>query len=79
MKLIAQKEAADFVKTGAQGFRQNAEIRITPGAKDIFSDAGIKIIFDAGESEPTAAAASAAAGASAWRHGRDRAIARARR
>ena len=41
MKLIAQKEAADFVKSGAKEFRQNSEIRLTPGAKDIFTEAGI--------------------------------------
>lgn len=48
MKLIAQKEAADFVKTGAKEFRQNSEIRLTPGAKDVFTEAGVKVVFDAG-------------------------------
>src|SRR5690349_11325253 len=46
MTLITQKEATDFVKTGAKEFRQNSEIRLTPGAKDIFNDAGVKIVFD---------------------------------
>lgn len=45
MTLIAQKEAADFVKTGAKEFRQDSETRLTPGAKDIFNDAGVKIVF----------------------------------
>ena len=43
MQLIAQKEAADFVKTGAKEFRQNSEIRLTPGAKDIFTEAELKL------------------------------------
>ena len=47
MKLIAQKEADAFVKSGAKEFRYNREIRLTPGAKDIFSEAGIKLVFDA--------------------------------
>ena len=34
------------MKTGAKEFRQNTEIRLTPGAKDIFTEAGIKIVFD---------------------------------
>ena len=48
MQLIAQKEAAEFVKTGAKEFRQNGEIRLTPGAKDVFTEAGIKVVFDDG-------------------------------
>ena len=43
MKLIAQKEADAFVKSGAKEFRYNREIRLTPGAKDIFSEAGLKL------------------------------------
>jgi len=50
MTLITQKEATDFVKTGSKEFRQNSEIRLTPGAKDIFNDAGVKIVFDNGAS-----------------------------
>ena len=53
MKLIAQKEAADFVKTGAKEFRQNSETRLTPGAKDIFIEAGVKVVFDAAAPAPT--------------------------
>jgi L-fuculose-phosphate aldolase len=48
MKLIAQKEAADFVKTGAKEFRQNGETRLTPAAKDVFTEAGVKVVYDAG-------------------------------
>ena len=70
MKLFAQKEAGDFVKTGAKEFRYNRDIRLTPGAKDVLIEAGIKIVFDAGASAPAASssgssssAAPAAAGA----------------
>ncbi|MEO6785654.1 MAG: class II aldolase/adducin family protein [Chthoniobacteraceae bacterium] len=52
MKLIAQKEAAEFVKTGAKEFRQNGETRLTPGAKDVFTEAGVKVVFDAGAPAP---------------------------
>jgi len=64
MKLIAQKEAEEFVKTGAKVFRQDSEIRLTPGAKDIFTDANVKVVFDGGVSETAAPSSSApAAGA----------------
>ena len=45
MTLIAQKEAAEIVKTGAKEFRQDSETRLTPGARDILNDAGVKIVF----------------------------------
>ena len=47
MKLFAQKEADAFVKTGAKEFRYNRDTRLTPGAKDVLTEAGIKIVFDA--------------------------------
>jgi len=58
MKLIAQKEAAEFVKTGAKEFRYNRDFRLTPGAKDIFTEAGIKVVFDANSTSPKTDAAS---------------------
>ncbi len=65
MKLFAQKEAEAFVKTGAVEFRFNRDIRLTPGAKDVFSEAGVKVVFDAESSAPAASApCAAAAGAS---------------
>jgi|GEM_PF-5842799 len=64
MKLIAQKEAEAIVKTGATEFRYNRDIRLTPGAKDVFSEAGVKVVFDAevsaAESTPAPCAAAAA-------------------
>lgn len=66
MKLFAQKEAEAFVKTGAIEFRYNRDIRLTPGAKDVFSEAGVKVVFDAESSAPAASApCAAAAGTSA--------------
>ena len=66
MKLFAQKEAEAFVKTGAVEFRYNRDIRLTPGAKDVFSEAGVKVVFDAESSAPAASApCTAAAGTSA--------------
>ena len=47
MKLFAQKDAEAYVKTGAGEFRYNRDTRITPGAKDVLSEAGIKVVFDA--------------------------------
>ena len=61
MKLFAQKDAEEFCKSGAVEFRYNRDIRLTPGAKDIFSEAGIKVVFDA--EAVSAAPASAPAGA----------------
>jgi len=57
MKLFAQKDAEDFVKSGAKEFRYNRDVRLTPGAKDVFSEAGVKLVFDA--EAPEAAPASA--------------------
>ena len=48
MKLIAQKEAEEAVKSGAKEFRYNRNIRLTPGAKDVFTEAGVKLVFDDG-------------------------------
>lgn len=48
MKLISQTEAAEFVRTGSKEFRQKADDRLTPGARDVFTEAGVKIIFDGG-------------------------------
>jgi L-fuculose-phosphate aldolase len=61
MPLFAQKEAAEFIKTGAKEFRFNSSIRLTPGARDMFIDAGVKVVFDTGAA--TAAAPTAAAAA----------------
>jgi len=66
MKLFAQKEAQEFAVTGAKEFRFNRDIRLTPGAKDIFTEAGIKLVFDEGAVSSTApSVASVTAGSTA--------------
>ena len=68
MKLFAQKDAEAYVKTGAGEFRYNRDTRITPGAKDVLSEAGIKVVFDAdgaAGTTPAPAAAQALTGNSA--------------
>ncbi len=52
MKLFAQKEAEEFVRTGAKEFRYDREIRLTPGAKDILTEASVKIVFQSNGSAP---------------------------
>lgn len=59
MTLFAQKEAESFISTGAKEFRYNRDIRLTPGAKDLLTEAGIKIVFDQA-AQPPALAVSAA-------------------
>lgn len=58
MKVFAQREAEDFVKTGAREFRYSRDIRLTPGAKDVLTEAGVKVVFDAGAAPSVAAAPS---------------------
>jgi L-fuculose-phosphate aldolase len=48
MKVFAHQDATTFAKTGAKEFRHNREVLLTPGARDVFSEAGIKIIFEGG-------------------------------
>ena len=65
MKLFAQQEAEAFLKTGAKEFRYNRDTRLTPGAKDVFSEAGIKLVFDDAVVSTPAAGGGAAAPAAA--------------
>jgi L-fuculose-phosphate aldolase len=47
MKLFSQKDAAEFVKTGAKEFRFSRDtIRLTPGAKDTLIGGGVKVVYD---------------------------------
>jgi L-fuculose-phosphate aldolase len=61
MKVFAQKDADEFIKTGAKEFRYDREIRLTPGAKDAFSEAGVKVVFAGAASSGDGAAKPAAA------------------
>ena len=64
MKLFAQKEAEAFLKTGLKEFRYDRETRLTPGARDVLTESGVKIIFAAGSAPATSAIAAAPAAAS---------------
>jgi L-fuculose-phosphate aldolase len=54
MKLFSQKDAEEFVKTGAKEFRYTREVQITPGARDLLGDAGVRLVFDGGSMAPLA-------------------------
>ena len=61
MKVFAISDAQAFVKTGAKEFRYNREIRLTPSAKDVLTESGIKIVFDADATATVGAAPAPAA------------------
>lgn len=65
MKLFAQKDAEAFVKSGAKEFRFNRETRLTPGAKDVLSEANVKVTFDESASAPASPAVGGIASAPA--------------
>lgn len=46
MKLFNQQEAEAFVKTGNKVFRHGPEMRVTPMARDVLTEAGIRLVFD---------------------------------
>lgn len=62
MKLFAQHDAEAFVKTGAREFRHDREIRLTPTARDILTEAGIKVVFQSDASASPSAPTSPAGG-----------------
>ena len=47
MKLFAQRDAEEFARTGEKVFRFNRDTRLTPGARDVFAERGVKVIFEA--------------------------------
>jgi L-fuculose-phosphate aldolase len=65
MKLISQKEAEEWVATGAKEFRYNRDVRLTPMARDVLIGAGVKITFDEGAPAPAVTPSVAPAPASA--------------
>lgn len=62
-QLISQNDAAIIIKTGAKEFRQGPDVRLTPGARDAFTEAGVRVVFDA-TATATAPASSTPASAS---------------
>lgn len=71
MKLFAQKEAEDFIKTGFKEFRYDREVRLTPMARDILTESGVKIVFNDGVTSPSSTTASAPASATTARNPAD--------
>lgn len=70
MNVFAMNEASELIKTGAKEFRYNRNIQVTPSARDLLTEAGIKLIFDAGaKAAPSASTANAPAPAAATSSG----------
>jgi len=65
MKVFSINDAQAFAKTGAKEFRYNRDIRLTPSAKDVLIEAGIKVVFDPSSQQASAPAATPAAGQAA--------------
>ena len=69
MSVFSQKDAEEFVRQGSREFRHDRSIQLTPGARDVFSEAGIRLVFEGGSdpapvlSSPVRPVASAAAAA----------------
>jgi L-fuculose-phosphate aldolase len=59
MKVFSSTDSQAFVKTGAKEFRYNRDIRLTPSARDVLVEAGIKVVFDNNASVPAGAPAAA--------------------
>jgi L-fuculose-phosphate aldolase len=65
MKVFSISEAEAFVKSGAREFRHGRQVMLTPSARDVLTEAGVKVVFDpnAGpEKKETPAPATASAG-----------------
>jgi L-fuculose-phosphate aldolase len=63
MKLISQKDAEAIVQSGSKQFLYDRSVQITPGARDVFSEAGVRLVFNGG-STPSAPTAAPAGGSS---------------
>jgi len=60
-QLISQTEAAAIIQSGGKEFRQGPNVRLTPGARDAFTEAGVRIVFDASAPAPASSTPAAAA------------------
>lgn len=65
MKLITQRDAEEIVKSGAKEFYYNRTIQLTPGARDIFSSALVKLVYSESASAPSSATSTSAPAAPA--------------
>lgn len=65
MKVFSQADAELFIKTGAKEFRHDRSVLLTPGARDVFSEAGVRVIFQQGAGAPAVPATPPASGTAA--------------
>ncbi len=55
MTLFAKKQAEEFVQNGQKTLKHNRELKLTPGARDILIEAGVKIVFEEDAGSPDVA------------------------
>lgn len=60
MKLFALKEAEAYIQTGQKTLKHDRALRITPAARDVLVEAGVRIVFEEGAPAPALAMQSAA-------------------
>ncbi len=63
MSVFSQKDAEEFLRQGSKEFRYDRTVQLTPGARDIFSESGIKVVFDSGSIPSLTRTAQTSAGA----------------
>lgn len=72
MKVFSRQDAEAFLQTGSKEFRYDRQVQITPGARDILGDAGVRLVFQGDYTAPTnLSAASAPSSGSKSPDGRD--------
>lgn len=52
MKLFSKNDAESFVKTGKKTYVYSRETRLTPSARDVLIENGVKVVFDDGGTTP---------------------------
>jgi L-fuculose-phosphate aldolase len=60
MKVFSISDAEAFVKTGAKEFRHCRKTLVTPSARDVLTEHGIKVVFDENAASTTTSVASSA-------------------
>ncbi len=59
MKLFSLKEAEAFLQTGLKTLKHDRSLRITPAARDLLIEAGVRIVFEHGAPMPPVATTTA--------------------
>lgn len=49
MTVFSQKDAEEYLRKGPKEFRYDRTVQLTPGARDLFSEAGVRLVFQGGE------------------------------